>query len=152
MVTDAARTAFDERVMRLREDRHVFRVVGRRAPRAASRGVDTPRSPCALDPSSVRSREESAMHVRIYVKEWCPHCAGAKHLLDEKGIRYEEIDVERDPARRAEMLRLCDSRKTVPQIFFGERHIGGYDDLREIDRVQGLRTLLPDESRWAPEP
>ncbi len=92
------------------------------------------------------------MHVRIYVKEWCPHCAGAKHLLDEKGIRYEEIDVERDPARRAEMLRLCDGRKTVPQIFFGERYIGSYDDLREVDRVQGLRTLLPDESRWAPEP
>ncbi len=92
------------------------------------------------------------MHVRIYVKEWCPHCAGAKRLLDEKGIRYEEIDVERDLARREEMMRLSDGRKTVPQIFFGERLIGGFDDLCEIDRTQGLRTLLPDESRWAPEP
>jgi glutaredoxin 3 len=92
------------------------------------------------------------MTVRIYVKAWCPHCAAAKRLLEHKGIRYEEIDVERDPLRRAEMLRLCDGRKTVPQIFFGDRHVGGYDDLREVERSQGLRTLLPDESRWAPEP
>jgi glutaredoxin 3 len=92
------------------------------------------------------------MLVRIYVKEWCTHCAAAKRLLAEKGIRYEEIDVEQSPERRAEMMRLADGRKTIPQIFFGDRYVGGYEDLCEIDRSQGLRTLLPDESRWAPEP
>jgi glutaredoxin 3 len=92
------------------------------------------------------------MDVRIYVKPGCPYSAGAKRLLDEKGIRYEEIDVVEHPERRAEMERLSDGRRTLPQIFFGERHVGGYEELQELDRTQGVRTLLPRESRWAPEP
>jgi glutaredoxin 3 len=92
------------------------------------------------------------MDVRIYVKPGCPYSAGAKRLLDEKGIRYEEIDVVEHPERRAELERLSSGRRTLPQIFFGERHVGGYEELQELDRTQGVRTLLPGESRWAPEP
>lgn len=82
------------------------------------------------------------MNVRIYVKAGCPYCAGAKRLLDEKGIAYEEIDVEEHPERRAEMEAHSNGRKTVPQIFFGDRHVGGYDDLQEVDRTRGVRTLV----------
>jgi glutaredoxin 3 len=92
------------------------------------------------------------MNVRIYVKAGCPYSAGAKRLLDEKGIAYEEIDVTDDPERREEMERLANGRSTTPQIFFGDHHVGGYDDLQELDRTQGVRTLLPTEERWASEP
>jgi glutaredoxin 3 len=92
------------------------------------------------------------MHVRIYVKEGCPYSAGAKRLLEAKGIAYEEIDVTADPARRAEMERLASGRRTTPQIFFGGHHVGGFDELQELDRTQGVRTLLPTEERWAQEP
>jgi glutaredoxin 3 len=92
------------------------------------------------------------MNVRIYVKTGCPFSAGAKRLLDEKGISYEEVNVTDHPERRAEMERLSGGARTLPQIFFGDRHVGGYDELQELDRTQGVRTLLPRESRWAPEP
>jgi glutaredoxin 3 len=82
------------------------------------------------------------MNVRIYVKAGCPYCAGAKRLLDEKGIRYEEIDVVANPERRAEMEAHSSGRTTVPQIFFGDRHVGGYEDLQEVDRSRGVRTLV----------
>jgi glutaredoxin 3 len=92
-----------------------------------------------------------AMDVRIYVQAGCEYSAGAKRLLDEKGITYREIDVTGDPGLRAEMERVS-GKRTTPQIFFGEHHVGGYDDLQELDRTQGVRTLLPSEARWAPEP
>jgi glutaredoxin 3 len=92
------------------------------------------------------------MNVRIYVKEGCSYSASAKRLLDEKGITYEEIDVTDDPARRAEMERLASGKRTTPQIFFGNHHVGGFDELQELDRTQGIRTLLPTEERWASEP
>jgi glutaredoxin 3 len=92
------------------------------------------------------------MRVRVYVEEGSPACASVKRVLDDKGIRYEEIDVSGDPDRRAEMARLSGGDDTVPQIFFGDRHLGGYEQLRELERDQGVRTLLPGEGRWAPEP
>ncbi len=82
------------------------------------------------------------MNVRIYVKAGCPYCAGAKRLLDEEGIDYEEIDVVAHPERRAEMEAHSNGQKAVPQIFFGARHVGGYDDLQEVDRTRGVRTLV----------
>jgi glutaredoxin 3 len=82
------------------------------------------------------------MRVQIYVKAGCPDSAGAKRLLDEEGIRYEEIDVTEHPERRAELEARNGGRSTLPQIFFGDRHVGGYDDLQEIDRTRGVRTLV----------
>lgn len=80
--------------------------------------------------------------VRIFTKQGCPYSAGAKRLLSEKGIPYEEVDVTATPERRAEMERASGGRKTLPQVFFGQRHIGGFDDLQELDRTRGVRTAL----------
>src|SRR6266508_3796391 len=81
-------------------------------------------------------------HVRMYMKQGCPYSAGAKRLLDERGIDYEEIDLVEHPDRHQEMIRLTGGRSTVPQIFFGETHVGGYGELAEYDRRRGIRTLL----------
>jgi glutaredoxin 3 len=83
----------------------------------------------------------SAAHVVIYTKSWCPYCIRAKALLDGKQARYEEIDIEREPARRAEMVTRS-GRSTVPQIFIGATHVGGCDDLHELDARGGLDPLL----------
>jgi glutaredoxin 3 len=80
--------------------------------------------------------------VRIFTKQGCPYSAGAKRLLSEKGIDFEEVDVTAHPERRAEMERASGGRTTLPQVFFGDRHIGGYDDLQELDRTRGARTAL----------
>ena len=79
------------------------------------------------------------MSVRVYVKQGCPYSAGAKRLLDEKGIAYEELDCTADPSRREELERLCGGRTTLPQIFFGDRRVGGYEELQELDRTSGIR-------------
>ena len=81
--------------------------------------------------------------VVIYTTSYCPYCTGAKSLLRAKKVEFEEIDVTRDPARRAEMEKLS-RRYTVPQIFIDGQPIGGYDDARlldsrgELDRLLGL--------------
>jgi glutaredoxin 3 len=82
------------------------------------------------------------MRVEIYTTRGCPYSRVAKQVLDEEGITYQEIDVTDDPGRRAEMERRARGRTTVPQIFFGGRHVGGYDDLQELERAEGVRTLL----------
>lgn len=84
------------------------------------------------------------MSVRIYVKQGCMYSAGAKRLLDEKGIAYEEIDVTAHPDRREEMIRAAGGEKTFPQIFFGDHHVGGYVELQELDRTSGLRGAAQD--------
>jgi glutaredoxin 3 len=83
-------------------------------------------------------------HVRIYTRQGCPYSAGAKRLLQEKGIPYEEVDVTSHPERREEMIRLTGGRSTFPQVFFGTTHVGGYTELAEYDRTRGVRTLLRD--------
>ncbi|MDE1924517.1 MAG: glutaredoxin 3 [Gammaproteobacteria bacterium] len=83
----------------------------------------------------------SAPAVTVYATGWCPYCQRAKELLREKHIAFTEVDVEADPARRAEMIDRS-GRRTVPQIFFGERHIGGCDDLFAIDRSGELDRLI----------
>ena len=82
------------------------------------------------------------LHVRIFTKEGCPYSEGAKRLLHERGIRYEEIDVTGASERREDMLRETGGRGTTPQIFFGHRHIGGYDQLLALDRNEGVRAAL----------
>lgn len=80
----------------------------------------------------------------MYTTGWCPYCARARALLERKGIAWTEIDVEAEPERRSEMIERS-GRRTVPQIFIGERAIGGSDELRdledrgELDRLLGRR-------------
>ncbi len=80
--------------------------------------------------------------ITIYTKSWCPYCAAAKDLLDEKGAAYTEIDIERQPDKRAEMIQKAGGRTSVPQIFIGDRHVGGCDDLYALDDRGQLDTLL----------
>lgn len=80
--------------------------------------------------------------VTIYTTPICGYCAAAKRLLEKKGVTYLEIDVMRAPERRAEMMERASGRHTVPQIFIGEKHIGGFDDMAELDRRGNLDSLL----------
>lgn len=66
--------------------------------------------------------------VIIYSKDYCPYCVAAKRILQARGIEYNEIDVQIHPEKLAEMVTRS-KRRTVPQIFFGDQHIGGHDDL-----------------------
>lgn len=79
--------------------------------------------------------------VQIYSTDWCPYCSAAKSLLDDKGIAYEEIDVT-DPELRVAMVARAHGRRTVPQIFIGDAHIGGYDELSRLERRGELDPLL----------
>ena len=80
--------------------------------------------------------------VTIYTKGWCPYCSAAKKLLDDKGVDFTEIDIEKKPEARAEMIQKAKGRSTVPQIFIGERHVGGCDDLYALDDKGQLEPLL----------
>lgn len=82
-----------------------------------------------------------APQVLIYTKPTCPYCAAAKALLKAKGTSYDEIDIAGDDARREEMIARS-GRRTVPQIFISDRHIGGFDDLAALDQQGGLDPLL----------
>ena len=79
--------------------------------------------------------------VVIYTKPFCPYCARAEALLSKKGVDYEEIVASMDPEKREEM-RQRSGRMTYPQIFIGDRHVGGCDDLHELDRAGKLDELL----------
>ena len=79
--------------------------------------------------------------VEIYTTQWCPYCHAAKSLLDEKGVSYEEVDAD-DPDVRMAMVQRAHGRRTVPQIFIGDTHVGGYDDMAALDRQGGLDPLL----------
>ena len=80
--------------------------------------------------------------VEIYTKFMCPYCARAKNLLQSKGIDYEETDIGMDAGKRAEMMQRANGRHTVPQIFIDGRHVGGSDDLSELERSGRLDPLL----------
>jgi glutaredoxin 3 len=80
--------------------------------------------------------------VEIYTTPTCGYCAAAKRLLAAKGAAYDEIDVSRDPGLRAAMVDRAGGRRTVPQVFIDGRHIGGCDDLYELDGRGGLAPLL----------
>ena len=79
--------------------------------------------------------------IEIYTTPSCPYCHAAKALLDEKGADYTEITVL-DPDLRSAMTERAHGRRTVPQIFIGETHVGGYDDMAALDRQGGLDPLL----------
>jgi glutaredoxin 3 len=80
------------------------------------------------------------LEVTMYTTSTCPYCRNAKRLLNEKGIRYTEIDVK-SVAVRSEMVNRS-GRRTVPQIFIGNWHVGGFDDLAKLDDEGGLDKAL----------
>ena len=80
--------------------------------------------------------------VEIYTTPWCGYCRAAKALLERKGVKFLEIDVSVDARRRSEMVQRANGRWTVPQIFIGETHVGGSDDLHALERAGKLDPLL----------
>jgi len=84
-------------------------------------------------------------HVLMYTTRVCSYCVRAEKLLSKKGIspdQIEKIRVDESPERREEMMRRSGGRRTVPQIFIGDRHVGGFDDLAELDADGELDSLL----------
>jgi glutaredoxin 3 len=80
--------------------------------------------------------------VEIYTKMFCGYCAGAKRLLDGKGVAYEEYDISLGGPRRGEMLERANGRVTVPQIFIDGAHVGGCDDLYALEQDGRLDPML----------
>ena len=82
--------------------------------------------------------------VVIYTKPGCPYCSAAKALLDKKGVEFTEIVASNNPEKKQEMIQKSGGRMTFPQVFVGEKHIGGSDDLHALDARGGLDPLLAD--------
>ncbi|MCU0815154.1 MAG: glutaredoxin 3 [Cypionkella sp.] len=80
--------------------------------------------------------------VEIYTTPFCPYCHAAKALLRRKGVDFAEIDVSRDATLRQEMTARAGGRRTVPQIFIGGQHVGGCDDLHDLDAHKALDAML----------
>ncbi|MGQ0484885.1 MAG: glutaredoxin 3 [Hyphomicrobiales bacterium] len=80
--------------------------------------------------------------ITIYTTAFCPYCHAAKALLQRKGAAYDEIDVSYDPAGRQRMAARSNGQRAVPQIFIGEAHVGGYDELHALDRQGRLDPML----------
>ncbi len=80
--------------------------------------------------------------VEIYTSPLCGFCHAAKRLLNQKGVEFTEIDVMQNPDRKPEMIQRANGGRTVPQIFVGETHVGGCDDLYDLERSGKLDPLL----------
>jgi len=80
--------------------------------------------------------------VVIYCSGFCPYCERARSLLQNKGVAFEEVRIDQEPERRAEMEERAGGRTSVPQIFFGDRHIGGFDDMAALENAGELDALL----------
>ena len=80
--------------------------------------------------------------VTIYTKPFCPYCVRAVSLLEKKGVAFTEIEAAFDPEKRQEMVQRANGRATFPQIFIGERHIGGCDDMMALERQGKLDAML----------
>lgn len=83
--------------------------------------------------------------VVVYTQPWCPYCTRAVHLLTTKGVTFTEIDAPHGSKEREEAKKLSGGRTTMPQIFIGDQHIGGCDDLVALDRSGRLDPLLRAE-------
>lgn len=79
--------------------------------------------------------------VVMYVSSWCPYCVRAKAILQRKGVSWQEVNIETDPSLRQHMIDTT-GRRTVPQIFIGDHHVGGSDDLAAAERSGELDRLL----------
>ena len=86
------------------------------------------------------------MKILVYSSMLCPYCFEAKNLLKKLNLSFEEVSVDNNPKIKNQMIRLSDGRTTVPQIFFGENHIGGYDDLKKCYEEGKLSLLLKNEN------
>jgi len=80
--------------------------------------------------------------VTIYTKDYCPYCVRAKALLSQKGVSFTEFRIDHQPELRGEMITLAGGRTTVPQIFIGDLHVGGCDDLYALEAQAKLDALL----------
>lgn len=83
-----------------------------------------------------------AAHVKMYTRRWCGYCSAAERLLDAKGVPYENIDVTGDQETRRWLVEATGGRTTVPQIFIDGKSIGGFDDMKALDRAGELDKLL----------
>ena len=84
------------------------------------------------------------MKIIIYSSLLCPYCQAAKALLKKLKLEFNEILIDNNPSVKEQMIKLS-KRKTVPQIFFGNRHIGGYDDLEKLNKNFDIRNLINEE-------
>ena len=82
--------------------------------------------------------------VEIYTSPLCGFCHAAKRLLNQKGVSFAEIDVLADPSRKPEMIERAGGRRTVPQIFIGDSHVGGCDELYDLERTGKVDPMLAD--------
>lgn len=83
-----------------------------------------------------------AAKIEIYTKDYCPYCKAAKALLGGLGARFTNFEITDDPAKRREMIQRAGGRSTVPQIFIGDVHVGGYTDLAALHKSGRLAALL----------
>ena len=88
------------------------------------------------------TKTETSPDIIMYSTRICPYCDRARTLLKAKGAAFSEIKIDEDPAQRDVMLKRSGGRRTVPQIFIGERHVGGFDELYALDRKGELDGLL----------
>lgn len=84
--------------------------------------------------------------VRIYTARYCPYCASAKSLLKRKGVPFTEVDIGGNWERRDEMIERADGRVTVPQVFIGDFHVGGHEELQTLDREGKLDQMLRNDT------
>ncbi len=85
-------------------------------------------------------------NVEVFSGDFCPYCMRAKSLLKKKGVAFSEYNVQRQPDRRAEMLRRSNGMRTIPQIFIDKRHVGGFDELYALEKKGELdRWLNPKQ-------
>jgi glutaredoxin 3 len=82
------------------------------------------------------------MRILIYSSLLCPYCFAAKKLLRKLNLNYQEILIDNSPEVKNQMIRVCNGRKTVPQVFFGNNHVGGYDDLKKIYEEGKISSIL----------
>jgi glutaredoxin 3 len=78
----------------------------------------------------------------VYSTGWCPYCERARALLARKGLAFREVKIDENPAERDAMLARTGGRRTVPQIFVGDHHVGGYDDLYALEKAGKLDALV----------
>src|SRR4051812_12323671 len=98
---------------------------------------------CSNRSASICERGIKAMpKVTIYTTPYCPYCIAAKSLLRRKNVEFDEIDVSGNPDLRRKMTQKANGRRTVPQIFIGPVHVGGSDDLHDLERRGNLDPLL----------
>lgn len=95
-----------------------------------------------MTPIKYQNGAKGMQTVELYTSPMCGYCHAAKRMLNGKGVSFTEYNVASDPAKRQEMLGRAQGRHTVPQIFIGTTHVGGYDDLAALERDGKLDPLL----------